>query len=324
MLGERLADSGAGVEKRAPARGPLDGDGARHDVARRQFGRRMITGHEGLAGEIDQTRAVSAQSFGGQGRGVGAHVYGGGMKLDELRIDDARSDGGGQGQTLAAHGGRIGGDRIETAETAGRQDCGWSDDFQAAPVMVGQNAACAAPRVDKQRADAPAFEDFDMVGGAHGGDHRPHDRGASPVAADTCDAGARMRRLQALDEATIGSAIERGAQRGQGADGSRTLAREDIDGRRIAKAGPGRQGVGGMQGGIVVVTQRHGHAALRPGRRTSRAQRRGGEDEHRPWSGGQGGGKARKAGADDHDAVECHASGHGPVRSVRHRRGDAP
>ena len=95
---------------------------------------RVIAGHEGLAVAVHQARAFSAQGLGGQGRGVGADVDGGGMELDELGIVDARADGGGQGQALAAHGGRIGGDRIEAAEAAGRQDGGRRDDLHAAPA----------------------------------------------------------------------------------------------------------------------------------------------------------------------------------------------
>ena len=50
----------------------------------------------------------------------------------------------------------------------------------------------------------------------------------------------------------------------------------------------------------------------------------GGKDQHRPGGGGQGGGKARQAGADDQDAVEGGALGHDRLRSALCPRGGAP
>ena len=71
------------------ARRDLAMDGARHHIARRQFGIGMDRGHEALALLVDQDRAFAAQRLGGQRRGIAADGDGGGMELHEFR--DRRS-----------------------------------------------------------------------------------------------------------------------------------------------------------------------------------------------------------------------------------------
>ncbi len=311
LVGESRSHRLAGVQEGAAARAPLGLDGAGDDVAGGQFGGGMVAGHEGAALAVDQLGALAAQGFGGQRRGVGADVDGGGVELDELGIDDLSPGQGGQGQALAPDLGRIGGDGVEAAKAAGRQDHGGGGDLGPLAGHVGQNAAYAAGDVRQQRQGADVLADLDVGAGPGLGRDGQHDGAAGAVATDAGDAGAGVGRLQALHEAAVRIAVERRAEIRQPAEGRWTLAGEDVDGLRLAEAGAGGQGVGGVEGGGVIGGHGHGDAALGPGRGAALVQRRGAEHQDAARCGGQGGGEAGEAGADDDDAVMVKAVGHG-------------
>ncbi len=233
------------------------------------------------------------------------------MELHELGIDDLGAGQGGQGEALAANLNGVGGDGVEATQAAGRQDHGGGGDLGPLAGDVGQNAADSAGGVHQQRQGADVFADLDVGAGPGLGGNRQHDGAAGAVAADAGDAGAGMGGLQALDEAAVRVAVEGRAKVGQPAEGRGALTGENVDRLRLAEAGAGGQGVGGVECGGVIGGHGHGDAALGPGRGAAFVQRRGAEHERAAGGGGQGGGEAGEAGADDDDAVKMKAVGHG-------------
>ena len=85
---EAGADGLATIQEHILAGNDLAVNGAGDDVARRQLGIVVESGHEALAAFIDQDRAFTAQRLGGQRRGIPSHRDGGGMELHEFRIGD--------------------------------------------------------------------------------------------------------------------------------------------------------------------------------------------------------------------------------------------
>ncbi len=265
FLGEVRAHRLAGIEEGAFARGDLPVDGAGHNVARGQLGLGVIALHEGAALSVDQPGALAAQSLGGQGRGVDIHGDGRGVKLHEFRIGDLGARQGCQGQALAAHGGGHGGHGIETAQAPGGQDHGAGHDLDLTAAEIDQGAAHATVLI-LQQSQGAALTEQNVPGRFGGVDHRLHDGLAGLVALDPRHAGPRVGRLQALHEPAAGLAVEGRAQGRQTLNGGRTLAGKEARHVRIDQTRARRDGVRGMQLGIVVRRQGHGHPALGPGR----------------------------------------------------------
>ncbi len=122
FFGESGADGLGGVEESAASAGDFGEHAARDDVAGRQFRVLVQRRHEPLSGAIDQNGALAAQGFGGQRRGIAADVDGGGMELHEFGVGDPRPGARAHGQRRARRLRRIGGQRIERADAAGRQN----------------------------------------------------------------------------------------------------------------------------------------------------------------------------------------------------------
>jgi hypothetical protein len=278
-------------------------DGARHHVPRRQLGVGVIAGHEGFAVPIDQLGAFAAQGFGGQRGRIAADVDGGRVELHELGIGDGRAGQGRKGQALALEVGRRGGDAIEAADAAGRQDGGGSDELDQLAVLFGQHAADASLGVAQQAAQPAAGAHLYVARRQGGGDHRVHDRAAGLVALHPRHARARVRRFEAGGELAIGAAVKRRAERGQVADGLGPFLRQDRGHGLIHQARARSDGVGGVQFGSVLAAQRRSHAALRPSRGTTLAEGGAGQDQSLSRRGGQGCGQPGQAGADDQHAV---------------------
>jgi len=104
----------------------------------------MVGRHEGFAGAVDQSGALAAQGFGGQGRWIAAYVDGCWVKLDKLRIADLGSRQGRQGQAVALQFRRGCGDAIEPANAAGRQNDSLTGDFDQAAIHLDDNACNGA------------------------------------------------------------------------------------------------------------------------------------------------------------------------------------
>ena len=77
-------------------------DGARHDIARREFRIGVNGRHEAAAGFVDQHRAFAAQRFGRERRGIAADGDGGRMELHEFGIGDHRAGARRHAEAFAA------------------------------------------------------------------------------------------------------------------------------------------------------------------------------------------------------------------------------
>ena len=96
-------------------------DGARHDVARRQFGARVVLGHEAGAVGQQQDAAFAAHRFGDQ-EGFGVRVVQAGrVELDEFHVGHPAAGAPGHRDAVAGGGVGVGGVEIDLAGAAGGQ-----------------------------------------------------------------------------------------------------------------------------------------------------------------------------------------------------------
>ena len=93
-----------------------------------------------------------------------------------------------------------------------------------------------------------------------------------------------MRGLAAQRQRAVRVAVERRAIADQVVDAGRGFARHQIDDRRIAEPGAGRDRVGGMALPAVAFADRGGDAALRPGAGARHAGPRARQHQRRAWA----------------------------------------
>ena len=84
MVREVFTHSRAAIEKCASARQALCVHGARHFIARREFGQFMVACHKGRAVSIMERGAFTAEGLGREGGRIAANVDGRRMELDEF------------------------------------------------------------------------------------------------------------------------------------------------------------------------------------------------------------------------------------------------
>jgi hypothetical protein len=116
-LGRLVAD--VEIDAVQPAFLHLEVDRSRHHVARRQFGTRVVFGHEaGAVGQLEQA-TFAAHRFGDQ-EGFGLRVIEAGrMELDEFHVRHPAARAPGHGHAIAGGDIGIGGEQIDLARTAG-------------------------------------------------------------------------------------------------------------------------------------------------------------------------------------------------------------
>ena len=112
-----------------------------------------------------------------------------------------------------------------------------------------------------------------------------------------------MGGLQALGEAALGVAVERRPEVGKGAYRRGAFLGQHPGHGGVHQARAGRDRVGGVQSRGVALGKRRGHPALRPGRRAAMVEWGVGDHQHLARRGGERGGQAREARADDDHAV---------------------
>ena len=185
------AEDFPGIEKHPATRLYLTEIGAGDDVARRQLGIGMDSGHEPLAQIVDQNGTFAAQGFGGEWRRIGTGGDGGGVELDKFRIGNDGAGPGSHAHGVAAHAWRIGGHSIEPTQatggqysSAGADKDGFGIAVAQAPAIDADNAAIVARQA--QRRDA--FHHADRRGAPDLGDDGLHDGPAGAVALDLDDA----------------------------------------------------------------------------------------------------------------------------------------
>ncbi len=118
--GEATAERTTRVQEDPPSLRKLCADGARNDIARREFFS-IDAGHEALASVIDEDGALAAHRLTDKRQRPAGKIEAGRMKLHELHVGKARACPCRQRKSLAeiAHG--IGGGVIEPADAACRQ-----------------------------------------------------------------------------------------------------------------------------------------------------------------------------------------------------------
>ena len=137
----------------------LEVDGTGYHIARRQFGTRIVIGHEARAVRQAQDAALAAHRFGNQ-EGLGVRVVEAGrVELNELHVGDAAAGAPGHGDAVAGCRVRIGRVEIDLAGTArGDNGVGRGDGYDfvvvdvenvGAPAAIGLEAElCAGDQVD--------------------------------------------------------------------------------------------------------------------------------------------------------------------------------
>ena len=114
----KMAAYGFGAIQKRPASGLHFGKyAARHDITRCKFAILVDIQHETVTAGIDQKGAITAQGFGGQWRRIEPDIDGCRVKLNKFGIGNNGAGPCGHAGTAAARLGRIGGDRIEMADT---------------------------------------------------------------------------------------------------------------------------------------------------------------------------------------------------------------
>ncbi len=311
----------AAVEINARAAAELAVNGARHDVARRKLGHGMTAQHEAFAPAVDEDRALAAQGFGGERRGVAADGDGGGMELHEFGVGDERARACGHGKPVALRRGGIGGHGVKRAHASGRQHhMARADENERArlalvPAMgLGEDAA-HAPLMECQRARTMAREHADRGRGRHRAAERGDDRFARAIAAHAHDARAAVGAFAAEHEMARGVAVEGHAEAGEIVDARRGFLGEETRHVRVDDAGAHRDGVGGVLARAVAGTDGRGNAALRPSARGAVAGAAAvlGEQGDLARSKLEGGEEACEPRADDENVagIDHVVSGHG-------------
>jgi len=271
-------------------------DGARHDVARRQFGPAVVQQHEALAGcgagrgRQQQPAAFAAHRLADQ-KALGMRVVQAGrMELDEFHVGHRAARAPGRGDAVAGGGVGVGGVEVHLARAAGGHDgvrrakgvdlvALFIKGVEPEAAVLRQAPLAAGDQVDQhvvlKHADAGRLPHLRDQGLLH--------RGASGVggmhdAACAVAAFARQVQLALLLR-------KRNALRLQPRNALRRMLDHEAGGRRIGQAGAGHQRVVHMRIEAVARGQHGGNAALRPVARTV-THRALGQHRH-PVGGGQ-------------------------------------
>ena len=151
---ESRADRRARVEKGAVAARDAAEHAARNNVAGREFGGWVDVGEKAMAVPVDDQRALAAQRFRRERRGIDADVDGGRVKLHEFGVGDQRAGARRHGDAGAAGVDGVCRDAIEMADAAGREHKRGA--AEEARLSVG---------VAAKHADRPAFPRYDLERG---------------------------------------------------------------------------------------------------------------------------------------------------------------
>ena len=231
---------------------------------------------------------MAAQRLGQQGPRHGRMVQGGGMELDELDVGRRHAGPQRHGDAVTGRLGRVGGDREELAGPARGQHDVAGPHLDRAVTAPGRQGAHpdAAPALDQEIEGEPPLEH--RAGRAERGvDEGPLDLGPGGGAAGVHDPGPGVAALAGQGEQAGGLAVELDAERDQLVHPSGPLVDQDAHRLLVAEARTGRQRVGQVQVGRVLVAAQHRRdPALGPARRRLGQRALG---EHTERQGGRGG-----------------------------------
>ena len=291
----------------------LEVDGARHHVARGEFGTFVVLRHEARAVGQQQFAAFAAHGFADE-EGLGARVVQPrGVELHELHVAHAATGTPGGGNAVAGGGVGVGGVEVHLARAARGQDglrgteghhrvAGFVQRVQAQAALARQAQLAGGDQVHQ----GVVLEHGDAGGAAHHVDQRLLHGGAGGVggvhdAPRAVAAFAREVQVVALQR-------EWHAQAAQPADGLGCVLHHKARGGQVAQARARHQRVLDVGGKAVVVGQHGGNAALRPAAGAV-LQLALGDDRHAVRGRQmQCGGEARQAAAHNQyvKVVRCH------------------
>src|SRR5262249_59152793 len=92
------------------------------DVSGGQLAPRVVTGHEAVAADVAQVRAVAARRLRDEEVGRAGHLQGRGVELEELQIDHLRPGAQGDGDAVGRGHRGVGGVGEEVPAPAGGED----------------------------------------------------------------------------------------------------------------------------------------------------------------------------------------------------------
>ena len=201
----------------------------------------------------------------------------------------------------------IGGDGEELAGAAGRQERVRGAHLDALTLGCTSGHAAARAVLHDQVDGEPLLHDR-RGGGLCGLDQRSLDLHTGGGAASVHDAGDGVATLAGERERAVLFAIEHGAERDQLGDARRPFVDEHADGFDIAETGARGEGVGEVEvGGVLVVAENGGDAALRPaGGGLLEFAFREDTDAQARRRGAHGRGQSGDAGTENEQVEVCH------------------
>jgi hypothetical protein len=244
------------------------------DVARRQLGELVLSGHEPRSGLVHQVRTLAAQRLGDQRalhRGDAGGDERGRVELDELHIGDDRAGPQCQGHAVAGGDRGIGRRGVHLAHAAGGQHHRAGQD--RADAVLG--ALAENVQGETARATVGRAQQIQHQGVLDPADPRvPPDRlvqcalhlGTGSVAARVHDPVGAVATLAGQHQRAVRVAVEHGAQAHQLPHPGRALLDQHPHGGRIAQADARDLGVEGVRLRSVQRVEHRGDAALRPPR----------------------------------------------------------
>ena len=286
-------------------------DRARHHVARREFGARIVVGHEAMAGaRVEQPPALAANGLRDEEVLDVEIVEAGRVELHEFHVGDARAGPPRHRDAVAGRALRRGREQIGSPRAAGGEDrrAGGVESDGTRGAINGIDAPDVARARIALLVARGGQVDNDLVGnerdvGVRGGSleqrllHRP----AGGIG-DVDDAAVRMAAL-ARQVQRVAFGRERDAELLEAGDGGGRALHHHFDDATVVEAGAGDHRVVDMAGKGVARLQHGRDAALRPGGRAL-VQRALGEHRHAEALGEiERRRQSRRARADDEDVA---------------------
>ena len=249
------------IDVRMPRLRHLGDDRPADDVARGEFGPRVVVGHEAVAVAIDEPGPRPANRLGDQIAARAGDVEHSGMELHELHVAQLGAGAIGDRQAVAGGHLRVRRFAVHLPDAAGAEDRLLRPDERLAVDGVPDERPAAMPVVRQEIERERVGPGLDVREPLGPGDHRPHHFLAGCVAQGMNDAMMAVSPFAAQRE-RAGFEIEMRAPADQLMDAVGRFADHHFDDRRIAKLAAGRERVGDVVFKAVFRVDNAGDASL--------------------------------------------------------------